>query len=159
MTAEKEFPSDSYYDDGALVENGVGAVNQFVRSFNEDLEHLPRLENRKIKVITGTSMEKLFTERKKVLSHKTGADIEIVGIVNQFYGDTVTVAGLLAGNDIKQQAGETNKDEIILIPADALNADDLFIDSMSLDKLKKFLSPAKVVTGYDLTECLQNLGV
>ncbi len=159
MTAEKEFPSDSYYDDGALVENGVGAVNQFVRSFNEDLEHLPRLENRKIKVITGTSMEKLFTERKKVLSHKTGADIEIVGIVNQFYGDTVTVAGLLAGNDIKQQAGETNKDEIILIPADALNADDLFIDSMSLDELKKLLSPAEVVTGYDLTECLQNLGV
>ena len=71
----------------------------------------------------------------------------------------MTVAGLLAGNDIKQQAGETKKDEIILIPADALNADDLFIDSMSLDELKKLLSPAEVVTGYDLTECLQNLGV
>ena len=104
-------------------------------------------------------MEKLFAERKKVLRHKTGANIEVVGIVNQFYGDTVTVAGLLAGNDIKQQVGETKKDEIILIPADALNADDLFIDSMSLDELKKSLSPAEVVTGYDLTECLKNLGV
>ena len=69
----------------------------------------------------------------------------------------MTVAGLLAGEDIRDQVGETQEDEIILLPADALNADDLLIDSMSLHDLKKSLAPAEVRTGYELTECLKDI--
>ena len=157
LAAKKSFPADNYYDDGALTENGVGAVNQFVKDFEAGLGELPELPNRRIRVITGTSMEKLFLERQQVLHEKTGANIEIIGVVNKFYGDTVTVAGLLAGEDIRDQVGETQEDEIILLPADALNADDLLIDSMSLHDLKKSLAPAEVRTGYELTECLKDI--
>ena len=157
ISAEKKFPGDDYYDDGALIENGVGAVNQFVDDFDRGLETLPWLPNCKIRIVTGTSMEKLFLERKDALRAKTGADVEIEGIVNSFYGETVTVAGLLSGQDIGEQIGETRRDEIILLPADALNVDDLLIDSMSLNELKEKLTPAIVRTGYELTDCLKRL--
>lgn len=157
MRGRKDFPADNYYDDGALTENGVGAVNQFVRDFETGIEELPELPNRKIRVITGTSMQGLFFERKQMLQERTGADIEIVGVVNKFFGDTVTVAGLLAGQDIKEQVGETREDEIILLPADALNADDLLIDSVTLNDMNEYLAPATVRTGYELTECLKDL--
>ncbi|HIF38336.1 MAG TPA: DUF512 domain-containing protein [Gemmatimonadetes bacterium] len=157
MRGGKDFPADNYYDDGALTENGVGAVNQFVRDFETGIEELPELPNRKIRVITGTSMQGLFFERKQMLQERTGADIEIVGVVNKFFGDTVTVAGLLAGQDIKEQVGETREDEIILLPADALNADDLLIDSVTLNDMNEYLAPATVRTGYELTECLKDL--
>ena len=102
-------------------------------------------------------MQGLFFERKQMLQERTGADIEIVGVVNKFFGDTVTVAGLLAGQDIKEQVGETREDEIILLPADALNADDLLIDSVTLNDMNEYLAPATVRTGYELTECLKDL--
>ncbi len=102
-------------------------------------------------------MEPFFRERAGRLSEATRAEIDVVTVVNDFYGDSVTVAGLLAGRDIQASVGDTVADELLLLPAEAINADGLFIDSLPLSDLTVALSPATVATGYEITECLKSL--
>lgn len=157
LIAQRDLPDDAYYDDGALTENGVGAVNHFRREFSEGLKSVPELPYRRIRLVTGRSMEPLFRERAGVLADATQAEVEVVAVANDFYGESVTVAGLLAGRDIQASVGETEAGELILLPAEALNGDGLFIDSMPLSDLTHAFGPATVATGYEVTECLKAL--
>ena len=157
LIAQQDLPNDAYYDEGALTENGVGALNAFVRKFEEGLEGVPELPYRRLRLVTGRSMEPFFRERAKRLADATGAEVDVVTVVNDFYGESVTIAGLLAGCDIRASLGHTAADELLLLPAEAVNADGLFIDSMPLSDLTAALAPATVATGYEITECLKGL--
>jgi putative radical SAM enzyme (TIGR03279 family) len=157
LIAQQDLPNDAYYDEGALTENGVGALNAFVRKFEEGLEGVPELPYRRLRLVTGRSMEPFFRERAKRLADATGAEVDVVTVVNDFYGESVTIAGLLAGCDIRASLGDTAADELLLLPAEAVNADGLFIDSMPLSDLTAALAPATVATGYEITECLKDL--
>ncbi len=157
LIAQCDLPEDTYYDDGALTENGVGALNSFVRQFEEGLDGVSELPYQKLRLVTGRSMEPFFRERAERLADATCTEIEVVTVVNDFYGESVTVAGLLAGRDIQASLGDTHADELLLLPAEAVNADGLFIDSMPLSDLTAALAPATVATGYEITECLKSL--
>ena len=157
LIAQQDLPQDVYYDEGALTENGVGALNRFVREFDEGLEGVRELPYRRMRLVTGRSMEPFFRERAKRLADATRTEVEVVTVVNDFYGDSVTIAGLLSGGDILASLGEAAADELLLLPAEAVNADGLFIDSMPLSELTAALAPATVATGYEITECLKGL--
>ena len=157
LIAQRDLPEDTYYDDGALTENGVGALNGFMREFEEGLDGVSELPYQKLRLVTGRSMEPFFRERGEQLADATRTEIEVVTVVNDFYGESVTVAGLLAGRDIQASLGDTHADELLLLPAEAVNADGLFIDSMPLSDLTAALAPATVATGYEITECLKSL--
>ena len=157
LIAQRDLPEDAYYDEGALTENGVGALNGFVRRFEEGLDGVAEVPYRRIRVVTGFSMAPFFEERATRLAEATHADVNVVAVANDFYGESVTVAGLLAGRDIRASLGEPAADELLLLPAEAVNADGLFIDSMPLSELAAALSPATVVTGHAITECLKSL--
>ena len=157
LIAQQDLPEDAYYDEGALTENGVGALNRFVREFDEGLDGVPELPYRRLRLVTGRSMEPFFRERAERLADATHAQVDVVAVVNDFYGESVTIAGLLAGRDIQASVGDTFADELLLLPAEAVNADGLFIDSMPLSDLAAALSPAAVATGYEITECLKRL--
>ena len=157
LIAQQDLPNDAYYDEGALTENGVGALNAFVRKFEEGLEGVPELPYRRLRLVTGRSMEPFFRERAKRLADATRAEVDVVTVVNDFYGESVTIAGLLAGCDIRASLGDTAAHELLLLPAEAVNTDGLFIDSMPLSDLTAALAPATVATGYEITECLKGL--
>ena len=157
LIAGSGFPDDGYYDEGSLCENGVGAVNRFVRRFDEGLPHVPAFPGRTLRIVTGRSMEELWGERAPLLAGATGAEVEVVAVPNDYYGETVTVAGLLAGRDIVRALGETVEDDFVLLPAEALNADDLFVDSVPLGEVREAVAPAAAVAGYDLLDCLRRI--
>ncbi len=102
-------------------------------------------------------MEPFFLERAGRLADATRAEVEVVTVVNEFYGESVTIAGLLAGRDIQAGVGDTAADELLLLPAEAVNADGLFIDSMPLSDLAAALAPATVAAGHEITDCLKGL--
>ena len=157
LIAQKDLPQDSYYDEGALTENGVGALNGFMRQFEAGLDGVPELPYRRVRLVTGRSMTPFFQERVERLAEATQTQVDVVTVMNDFYGESVTVAGLLAGRDIQASLGEAAADELLMLPAEAVNADGMFIDSMPLSDLTAALSPATVVTGYEITECLKSL--
>jgi putative radical SAM enzyme (TIGR03279 family) len=157
LIAGQPLPHAPYYDDGALYENGVGAVRRFVDLFDAGLGNVPRLDGRRIRLVTGRSMAPFLRARAGALAAATGADVEVVEVVNDFFGETCTVAGLLGGDDILRALGAVEPRDVIILPAEALNADALFIDSVPLARVKTVLAPATVVRGYEITEALRHL--
>jgi hypothetical protein len=73
----------------------------------------------------------------------------------------VTVAGLLGGEDIAQAlsvSSESRVGDAVLLPAEALNADKLFIDDLPFHELEARLAPCEIAVGFDLEECFVALG-
>jgi NifB/MoaA-like Fe-S oxidoreductase len=92
------------------------------------------------------------------LRQATGASVQVSPVANEFFGPSVTVAGLLAGQDLLLAVPpDVGSEDVILVPAEALNADDLFIDSMSLSDFRKVVAPARVMAGLEITEALRKL--
>jgi putative radical SAM enzyme (TIGR03279 family) len=152
-----ELPPSSYYDDLLLVENGVGVVRRFLDDFEVGIRDLPDLHGRRLRIFTGTSMEPFFAELAPRVATATGAKVEVLAVRNQLYGATVTIAGLLGGRDFLAAVTEPSEQDLILIPASALNDDGLFIDSVTLENLQRALHPAQVIPGHELTEALRDL--
>jgi len=158
LIAETGLPEDSYYGDDALLENGVGAVANFLETFDRGLAGLPRFDGRRIRIVTGGSMAPFLEERAPLLAEATGAEVKVDLIRNDFYGEIVTTAGLLAGRDILAQIGpDTRAGDIVLLPAESLNGDDLFIDSLPLDELQAQLAPAVARPGFEIVATLHDV--
>jgi putative radical SAM enzyme (TIGR03279 family) len=157
LIAGQPVPEQSYYDDGSLTENGVGAVRRLLDDFDDALMDAPKLSGSRIRIATGASMAPFFRLWADAVAQATEAQVEVIEVVNDFYGSSVTTAGLLAGTDLRAalESGASDGD-VCLIPAEALNADDLFIDSYSLSELRAALAPALVVPGYDLIDALHD---
>jgi NifB/MoaA-like Fe-S oxidoreductase len=134
----------------------VGAVRRFLDDFDLGLSSVPRLPGRRIRIATGASMFPFLHERAPRLAQATGSEVQVVHVHNRMFGETVTVAGLLAGEDIRHALGEARPEDLILIPAESLNADRLFIDSMPLAALADAVAPARVVAGHEVTAALRS---
>jgi putative radical SAM enzyme (TIGR03279 family) len=154
LIAGLALPEADYYDDGALHENGVGQIRRFVAGFELGLADVPKLTGRRLRLVTGASMAPFLRERTEPLARATGATVEVVEVVNDYFGETVTVAGLLGGGDILRALGEGREGDLILLPAEALNADRRFIDDVSYAELVERLGPAEIRSGFEVTAAL-----
>ena len=155
LIAGREVPSDAYYDDWPLLENGVGALRTLLDGFEakkDALSPVPGVE--RVRIATGASMRPYFERMAPTVSRSMGCDVEVVAVENRYFGPTVTVAGLLSGTDVVADAGNCRAGDLVVLPEEALNADGLFIDGTALAEVEALLSPAVVRTGRELTETL-----
>ena len=157
LIARQRMPAAGYYEDFDLAENGVGAVRRFLDDFRAGLRRVPRLPGRRIRVATAVSMAPFLRELAPRLEQATGANVDVVEVTNRYFGETVTVAGLLAGEDVARALEGGEGGDIVLLPGEALNGDGVFIDSLPLERVAARLAPARVVTGYELTAALAGL--
>lgn len=157
LHAGQPLPPLDHYDGWDLTENGVGAVAAFLEAFRRGLSGLPSLEGRRIRILTGLSMAPFMEEIAPELAEATGAGVLIHPVMNRFYGELVTVAGLLGGRDLLSGAEDPRREDIFLLPGEALNADNLFIDSLSLEEFRQAVAPARVLAVREITEGLKSL--
>lgn len=154
LIAGRAVPEAPYYDEGALYENGVGAIRRFVEGFDRGLPSVAKLGGRRIRIVTGGSMAPFIRDRAARLADATGADVDVVHVRNDYFGPSVTIAGLLGGEDILSALGPGRAEDIVLLPAEALNSDDHFIDNLPRSDFEARLGPAVVRAGYEITEAL-----
>lgn len=131
-----DFPQVETYDEFPQLENGVGMASKFREEFNEALTKMPgRIPERKVHIITGTSAKPFFEDLAYKCRAIQGLTISVHSLENQFFGPTVTVAGLLTAQDIASQIPNL-KGGIFLIPRVMLKADEpIFLDNRSVDWL------------------------
>ncbi|MCH7565309.1 MAG: DUF512 domain-containing protein [Gemmatimonadetes bacterium] len=103
-------------------------------------------------------VEALFAERLPRLAEATGAEVALVPVTNEYFGDSVTVAGLLGGHEVlKALPRDMTHRDAVLLPGEALNADGLFIDDMSLDEFREKTAPATVTASRRIADSLEAL--
>ena len=144
LKAEMPIPSNEYYEEYTQIENGVGML----RSFSDELDSALSLAReikisspRRVCVVTGEASYGMMSEyAEKITNAFDGLTVEAVKIVNNFFGESVTVSGLLTGKDIYEQTRDMPKCDLLLLPSSCLrHGDDLFLCGMSLSELSELL--------------------
>jgi putative radical SAM enzyme (TIGR03279 family) len=128
LLAGRELPGADFYGDFPQIENGVGAVTSLRERVNDGLARLPRLDGKRIGVVTGTGMAPLMPPLLDQLSVATGASFILLPATNSLFGPTTTTAGLLVGADIRTALGERDDLDAALIPGESINDRGLFLD-------------------------------
>lgn len=154
LGAELPVPDASYYDDWPLTENGVGSVRSLLDAFEEGLPTLPRMDRRRIAIVTGARMGEVMAPLVERVERQTGASIALIPVENRLFGASVTTAGLLPGADLRDALRAAGRFDLALIPGEALNDDDVFIDDLPLAQLRASVDAARVVPAHELIAAL-----
>jgi len=150
IRAGQPLPERAYYDEFYQIENGVGEFRDMIDTFNAALIYFPEALPSPVKItwITGElAAGPLKAHIISRLRRIRNLDIQLVPVKNHFYGEAITVSGLLVGQDIFNQLyGQANGD-LVLLPPRVLNHNGLFLDDWNVDRLQTKLSvPCHVFT-------------
>ncbi len=146
VRAGRALPDQDYYEDYSQIENGVGMLTSLSSEFDFELDYLAdyladaKLP-RRISVITGAAAyDHISALCKKLETAVPKLTIKVHRIINHFFGETVTVAGLLTGTDVIDQLAGIDLGDELLFPAVMLRADgDVFLDDITPEMLSKQL--------------------
>jgi len=139
LKAGLSVPGIKEYGDFPQIENGVGMISYFLNS-GKNLKIPKKINSLKIALITGVAFSEYLEEFVKRLRIIDGLEVEIFSIKNRFFGDSVTVAGLLTGKDIvKSLIGKLNADVLFIPDVMLKHGSDIFLDDVSLRDLGESL--------------------
>ena len=133
-------PSASSYEGFPQIENGIGLVRQFIDDARKTSHRLPEKAEKPIKatIVTSVLSSKLFDDFAENLNNVESIEVRVATLVNEFFGDTVTVAGLLTGQDIRNQLQGKDLGDVVIIPSVMLR-DGAFLDNITVDELSNAL--------------------
>ena len=143
----RPLPEDEEYEDYPQIENGVGMLRLFETDVKWAAEDFPcELASPKKRVIAcGTSVAPFLRDIIARYAPE-GTQIEVRPILNRFFGESVTVTGLLTGGDLREQLQDAQCDEILICRNTIRNEGDLFLDNTSVDDLRAALpAPLRIV--------------
>ena len=160
LLAEQSLPPAEWYGDFEQRENGVGAVRYLQTRIAAARDQLGAgdWQGKRIGVVTGTAMGALMPQVVTGLAAATGAQFEILALENTLFGPTVTTAGLLPGATLLAALRERHDLDLVLLPAEAVNDDLLFMDDVEAHALAAQL-PMPIKLSYDFADALVDEGV
>nr|WP_317333035.1 DUF512 domain-containing protein [uncultured Romboutsia sp.] len=140
------------YEGFIQFENGVGMISKLERQIKDYLENLSEEHKSKVKkvsIATGHSAYEFMCEMAKCVMGKCpNVHIDVYKIINNFFGDTITVSGLVTATDIIDQLKGKDLGETLYIPRSMLKADEeIFLDNITLENLSNIM-------GIEVVPCL-----
>ncbi len=141
LLAGRPFPSGRTYEGYPQLGNGVGGSRKFLDEFRRLERRLPGsvAPARQVTVVTGVLAAPILGGAVERLRQIEGVGVELVSVVNEFFGGSVTCAGLLTGTDVAKTLDQQRDElgEAILIPSVAFKDDeDIFLDDVRLEDLE-----------------------
>jgi putative radical SAM enzyme (TIGR03279 family) len=130
------FPPLREYGDLPQIENGVGMVPLFLREAGRTVRTARPVGDFRVTVATGVSSFTFVGEFLAKLGEKTGVTIVPVAVENRLFGESVTVSGLVTGNDIVEALAGVDIGRTLLVPDVMLKeGEGVFLDDVSLEEL------------------------
>ena len=149
LLAGRPLPPEECYDGYPQLENGVGLLRLQDREFHEALCAAKGDRRiRRITIATGKLAAPFLSACMDELREKfPGIRVQVREIENRFFGENITVAGLITGRDLRQQLSGTDLGEELLLPCVMLrDQEEVFLDDMTVQELETALrTPVRIV--------------
>ncbi len=166
ILAGEELPKEERYDGYLQLENGVGMLRLLMDEFHLEMERRKQTEEvtgaqyqEELSLVTGL-LAAPYIQRMadEIMEAYPGRKIHVYPIRNDFFGELITVSGLLTGQDILKQLEGKVLGERLLLPQNVLRSgEEVFLDDLTLSDLEKALQvPINIVksSGYDFVNTI-----
>lgn len=162
LTAELPLPEADRYDGYIQLENGVGMIRLLMDEFRDALRRAKRkpfMKKKTISLATGKLAAPFIEELSQELMRKfPKVDIRVYTIVNNFFGERITVSGLITGQDLIAQLKDVELGEKLLIPQNMVRQEERdFLDDITVAEASETLQvPIDIVksSGQDFVDCM-----
>jgi len=160
LAAKREVPKAEFYEEYSQYENGVGMLRSLEDEFMDALEDAEfNNEKRRISIATGVAAYDLIKKMlDKVMEKWHNLECRVYPIRNDFFGETITVTGLITGQDLMSQLEDKPLGEILLISSSMLRRDsEVFLDDITVTDVEKKLNVKVIATendGYELLDAV-----
>ncbi len=166
ILAEEELPEEARYDGYLQLENGVGMLRLLMEEFRDAMAGQEARwgfpdpsRGGELSMATGLLaypyIKRMTEEMEKAFP---GLKIYLYPITNDFFGEKITVSGLLTGQDIAGQLRGRKLGDRLLLPQNMLRSGEtVFLDDMTVAELEKTLQvPINIVksSGYDFVDAV-----
>ncbi|MEH1909838.1 TIGR03279 family radical SAM protein [Nostoc sp.] len=139
LIAGEELPSESEYEEYPQIDNGVGSIQLFIKQFATVAAELlpPKVyPQRRLTWVVGNAVEKAFQPILKRLNCVEGLEVNMRALSSDYWGQTISVTGLLTGHDLLLNLEGQDLGDGILLPNIMLkNGELVFLDDMSIQEL------------------------
>ncbi len=143
LIAGLDLPSAADYEDYPQIGNGVGSIRQFIQQFETAFEKLQPMQvepARKLVWVVGNAVEKAFEPIVQQLNQIPGLSVNMAALCSRYWGQTITVTGLLTGQDLLEALQGRDLGDGILLPSVMLKqGEPRFLDDMTLEQLASLL--------------------
>lgn len=160
LTAERQLPDTAYYEDFPQYENGVGMLRSLIDEFSNALEDAEYDgEKRHITIATGYCPYNIIKSLAEMAENKfSQLKCDVVPIRNDFFGDTITVTGLITASDLIAQLKDRDNGEELLISSSMLmTGSEIFLDDKTVSDVERELEIKIKSTqndGYELLDAI-----
>lgn len=160
ILAEEELPEEERYDGYLQLENGVGMLRLLMNEFEDGYESLNGDErDREVSVATGfLAYPYIKRMADRIMEKYPKSKIHVYGIRNDFFGELITVSGLITGQDLIGQLKGKALGEKLLLPCNMLRIEEQdFLDDVTLQDVKDALQvPVDIVksSGQDFIDAV-----
>lgn len=146
LKAGVKIPSYEEYENFENIENGIGMIADFNHEFEKELKKISKkiiksdiLSDKKITLVTGKITYEYIKEKANQVSEiLNNIKIEVIYVENYFFGEEITVTGLITGRDILKSLENIDKNNYVILPRVCLKEDEnIFLDDIKLDEIKK----------------------
>ncbi len=142
MLAGQELPGAACYDGYLQLENGVGMMRLLLDEFAEALPDFPLMDiHAELSMATGKLAYPFIKQMTEELMERyEGLKIYVYPITNEFFGEQITVSGLLTGQDIRAQLEGQKLGSRLLLPVNVLRSEEeVFLDDFTVSELERAL--------------------
>jgi putative radical SAM enzyme (TIGR03279 family) len=150
ITAGRELPGSDFYGEYEQLEDGIGMIRIFRDSIDSSVCDLSKTGKGSFTLVTGASAySEILKAAEKILEKNININLKVKKIKNHYFGETITVAGLITGKDIIDQLSEESVNEYIIVPKNMLRSgEEIFLDDVTLEDLEKELNRKVIVCDY-----------
>jgi len=161
INANRQLPEAERYDGYLQIANGVGTMRSMIDEFEEELDNFKEFKENeeRVTVVCGElpyAYIKMMAD--KLMNDHPHKEINVIPVKNRFFGESITVTGLLTGQDIVYALKDINLGNRVLLSENILKADeDIFLDDMTLNEFKEVLQVDVSIVqsnGYDFVDCI-----
>lgn len=159
LRANRPIPEDEYFEDYTQLENGVGMLRLLRTEFDSALRLADPVEKvRPFSTACGVDAASWIQEIVDRAAEKCHTKGKVYPIMNHFFGETITVSGLVTGQDLIAQLKDHDLGERLLIPINMLrHGEDVFLDNVTLDDVARELNVEVIPVnqdGFDLCDAI-----